>query len=67
MESALVHYRKALGKTQAELAAHFGVQPPALCKWERGRIPAERVPEIARVTGIPRHLLRPDLYPAEAA
>jgi len=34
-----------------------------ISKWRaRGRIPAERVPEISRLTGIPRHELRPDLW-----
>ena len=67
MESPLVHYRKALGKTQAALAEALGVQPPALCKWERGRIPAERVLEVERATGIPRQRLRPDIYPPSEA
>ena len=30
----------------------------------RNRIPAERVLDVERATGIPRHELRPDLYPA---
>jgi DNA-binding transcriptional regulator YdaS (Cro superfamily) len=34
--------------------------------WVRvGRIPAERVLPIERVTGVPRYELRPDLYPPE--
>lgn len=67
MESPLILYRKALGKTQAQLATDLGVQPPAVCKWERNRIPAERVIDVERVTGIPRQRLRPDLYPPEAS
>lgn len=30
----------------------------------RGRIPAHRAIDVERVTGIPRHRIRPDLYPA---
>ena len=32
-----------------------------------GRVPAERVLKIEEVTGVSRHELRPDLYPAESA
>lgn len=33
----------------------------AVSQWKR--VPAERVLTVEKVTGIPRHLLRPDLYP----
>ncbi|MEI6158761.1 MAG: molecular chaperone TorD family protein [Roseococcus sp.] len=35
--------------------------------WKQQGIPAERVPEIEAATGISRHALRPDLWPAESA
>ena len=41
---------RALGKTRAGL-------------WQWKRVPAERVLAVERVTGVPRHELRPDLYP----
>ena len=63
IETALARYRRANKIRQADLAAQLGVQPPAVSKWEKGRIPAERVLDIERITGIPRHDLRPDLYP----
>jgi DNA-binding transcriptional regulator YdaS (Cro superfamily) len=31
-----------------------------------GRVPAERVLSIEAATGVPRHELRPDLYPLES-
>ncbi len=34
--------------------------PQAISQWSR--VPAERVPEISKVTGVPRHVIRPDLY-----
>jgi DNA-binding transcriptional regulator YdaS (Cro superfamily) len=37
----------------------------AVSQWKR--VPAERVLTVEKVTGIPRHLLRPDIYPAPAA
>jgi hypothetical protein len=43
------------------------VDKSTVLRWEQRRVPAERVPEIERVTGIPRARLRPDLYKAEAA
>lgn len=47
------------------LARLLGVTPQAITKWKNGRIPAERVLEIERVTGVSKHDLRPDLYPRE--
>jgi transcriptional regulator with XRE-family HTH domain len=62
--SPLTHWRKANGITQAELAAKMGVQDAAVTKWEKGKIPAERVLKLSEITRIPPHRLRPDLYPA---
>jgi len=44
----------------AALARALGITRAAICQWRK--IPAERVIEIERVTGVPRHELRPDLY-----
>lgn len=49
---------------RVRLAEALEINPGAISQWER--IPAERVLEIERVTGIPRHDLRPDLYPEAA-
>lgn len=64
-KSPLWHWRQLQGVSQAELGRLVGVQDAAVNKWERGRIPAERVIKLSKVTGIPPHQLRPDLYPAE--
>lgn len=67
MTNALSHYRSTNGLTQKHLADLLGVQPPAVCKWESKRVPAERVLDVARVTGIPKEQLRPDLFRPEDA
>ena len=48
-------------------AEQIGVSPQAICNWQKRRkIPAERVLDVERVTGVSRHELRPDLYPRAA-
>lgn len=42
------------------LARKLGVKVQSIQQWDR--IPAERVLEVERVTGVPREELRPDLY-----
>jgi DNA-binding transcriptional regulator YdaS (Cro superfamily) len=54
-------------KSQTALADLMGVTPQAITKWRNNRIPAERVLEIERLTGVSRHCLRPDIYPPPAA
>lgn len=67
--SPLESYRRAAGGSLEAVGRLLGVNRSTVLRWERGRIPAERVLDVERVTGIPRHELRPDLYPtpAEAA
>jgi DNA-binding transcriptional regulator YdaS (Cro superfamily) len=46
------------------LAKQLGISHVAVGKWlHTGRVPAERVLTIERLTGVSRHDLRPDLYP----
>ena len=58
---------KRRGLKAKQVAKELGVSEPAVSHWSRSRVPAERVIDIERVTGISRHDLRPDLYPVEAA
>jgi DNA-binding transcriptional regulator YdaS (Cro superfamily) len=57
---------KAAG-SQSALARVLGCTPQNVQRWcASGRVPAERVISVEQATGIPRHELRPDLYPDAA-
>jgi DNA-binding transcriptional regulator YdaS (Cro superfamily) len=45
----------------AELARQIGVTRGAVSQWDR--VPAERIGDVSKVTNIPGHVLRPDLFP----
>lgn len=45
----------------AALAKKLGVTPQAVSQWEN--VPAFQVLAVEKATGVPRHELRPDLYP----
>ncbi|AJQ46406.1 MULTISPECIES: transcriptional regulator [Pseudomonas] len=52
---------------QSALARLLKVTPQAVQKMcASGRVPAERVLEIEKATGVSRHELRPDIYPQAA-
>lgn len=52
----------ALSRKLAETG--IAITSQAISQWKR--VPAERVLDVERVTGISRHDLRPDLYPRES-
>ena len=62
MAKALDEVVRHFGSKQA-LAKAADVTWTAVNNWRW--VPAQRVLEIERLTGVPRHRLRPDLYPAE--
>lgn len=41
-----------------KLAAALGIKPQAINNWTR--VPVDRVADVERITGVPRHVLRPD-------
>lgn len=51
----------AVTGTLTALADALNTTIQAVSQWEE--IPAERCPEIHRLTGVPLHVLRPDIYP----
>ena len=46
----------------ARLAREIGITRGAVAQWEK--VPAERIGDVSRVTGIPFGVLRPDLFAA---
>lgn len=65
MQNTLRDILHSRGIKAANLARELGVDKAQVTRWSKGRIPAERVIDIERATGVPRHHLRPDLYPLE--
>lgn len=49
------------------LAKAMGCRPQVIVNWRSRGIPAERVLQLERASGVKRHELRPDLYPVESA
>ena len=47
------------------LARQLGINPQAISQWDK--VPPLRVLEVERWTGVPRHELRPDIYPPPMA
>ena len=50
---------------RVELAEALGVRKQAISGWKR--VPVERVLVIEKLTGVVKHVLRPDIYPPPAA
>lgn len=50
-------------KTQKCLAERLGVSKQTISMWKHKRVSAGRVNDFSDATGIPRSLIRPDLYP----
>lgn len=61
-DPALVQALEAVGG-YAALARALGKTRGGLWQWKR--VPAERVLAVEAASGVPRHELRPDLYPAD--
>jgi hypothetical protein len=60
----LTFFRRALrekGFSLNGLAKAMGVDQTTATRWQR-RVPAERVLDVERLTGIPREVLRPDIF-----
>ena len=60
MEPALQMAKTKAGG-DAKLARELGISIQAVWQWKR--VPVTRVLDVERITGVPRHELRPDFYP----
>lgn len=59
-ESALTLAKERAGGT-AKLAERLGITSQAISQWRK--VPVERVADVEAATGVPRSVLRPDVYP----
>ena len=60
--SALDEAKRAVkGNTGLSRALGGEITSQAIAQWRQ--VPAERVLKVEKATGVPRHRLRPDLYP----
>jgi DNA-binding transcriptional regulator YdaS (Cro superfamily) len=66
MKSPITLFREKTNQSLEAFGKMFGVEKTTVRYWERVRVPPERVAEIEKATGIPRHELRPDLYEGAA-
>jgi Putative antitoxin of bacterial toxin-antitoxin system, YdaS/YdaT len=67
MINALEKYLKANNLSLESFGELLSVNKSTVLRWGQRRVPAERVLEIERATGISRHDLRPDIYPRNEA
>ena len=65
MQSSLRHLLNEKGLCLADLSRLTGLDKSRMTRWDQNKIPAEKVLLVEALTGIPRHDLRPDIYPAE--
>lgn len=66
-KQGLVRLLANRGLRPVDLARSLKVNKSSITLWALRRVPAERVLEVEKLTGIPRHELRPDIYPKEEA
>lgn len=59
METLLRYLDEQRGR-RLELAKALNCRPSAISQWQR--VPISRVADVERLTGIPRHELRPDVF-----
>jgi transcriptional regulator with XRE-family HTH domain len=64
MISPLTAYRNAKNLTVEALASILGVDRTTLWRWEKGRVPVDRLSDVERATKISRRKLRPDIFEA---
>ena len=66
MHSSLHQYFDDPERKQETLATLMGVRQATISRWATGRVPAERVLKVSKITGIPPEDLRPDVFTRES-
>ena len=61
MSEALERAKGEVGGAVALAKAIGGISSQAVSQWDK--VPVSRVLDVERITGVPRHELRPDIYP----
>lgn len=61
MTENLATFLRDKGTKPSSLATKLGLNKSTVSRWKR--IPAERVLQVEKATGIPREEIRPDIYP----
>ena len=59
LDPIVQYFMKDRGRAY-QLAIALNIKPQAVYQWKR--TPIERVRDVERITGISRHILRPDIY-----
>ncbi len=54
---------KSLGCSQSELARRLGVSTAVVSSWKRRGISLAMTKRVAEVSGVPAHVLNPDVFP----
>jgi DNA-binding transcriptional regulator YdaS (Cro superfamily) len=64
MDTGLQLIRRQRGMLK-RVAETVGLSQGRVSQWDR--VPAELLPQVEAITGVPRHILRPDICPPPAA
>ena len=62
MSKSVVEKAIKLSGGVGALAKALGISPQAVHKWKTAGVPADRVVDLEEQSGLPREMLRPDLY-----
>lgn len=65
MTATLADLLRDKGMRLSDLAKALRINKSLPTRWSRKRVPAERVIEVEKATGIPRQEIRPDIYPPQ--
>ena len=63
-EAPLKELFRSRGIKLVSIASALGVDKGTVTKWMQSKIPVEHAREIERITGVPKHELRPDVWDA---